>query len=269
MLSRMHQKLGTAGFVIAIIALVAAMTGGAFAALSSSDKRFVKKEAKKFSKKFSKQFATPGPAGPQGLPGAPGAQGLPGAPGKDGADGDDGAPGADGASVEVADEATGTANCSGLGGASVQVEGQPATQQFVCNGETGFTKTLPVGETETGVWGVVQTDKEKEEQAYAVGSYNIPLAKTVTRNYINSAGEAKVGSAANCPGTFTEPKANPGHLCVYTSPTIAVNLGAFFAFQGGLASAGNHKYGWVLKLIFVPGTEAGAALGTWAVTAGA
>jgi hypothetical protein len=48
MLRRVHQKLGTAGFVISIVALVAALGGGAYAAsgsLSGKQKQEVSKIA--------------------------------------------------------------------------------------------------------------------------------------------------------------------------------------------------------------------------------
>ncbi|HEX5990294.1 MAG TPA: hypothetical protein VFY75_08795 [Solirubrobacterales bacterium] len=276
MISRIHNKLGTAGFVVAIVALVAALSGAAIAAnggLTGKQKKEVKKIAKKFAGKDGKD----GAQGPKGDPGAKGDTGAPGAAGKDGTNGTngtdgvngaDGADGAPGASVTGTPIAAGGA-CGTQTGVKYSLSG---TDTNVCNGTTGFTKTLPVGETETGVWAATQDDATKEEQRFVTGSYNIPLAKVPTRNYINSAGEAKVGNIANCPGSFTEPKANEGNLCVYTSPTLATNLGALFIFQGGLASAANHKYGWILKFLFIPDAvepfEPGAVVGTWAVTAG-
>jgi hypothetical protein len=88
MISRIHARLGTAGFVIAIVALIAALTGTAFAAakLNATQKKEVVKIAKKFAGK-------PGPAGPQGPVGP---QGAPGAAGKEGPRGLSGSPGDDG-----------------------------------------------------------------------------------------------------------------------------------------------------------------------------
>jgi hypothetical protein len=91
MFSKIHQKLGTAGFVIAIVALVVAMTGAAIAAgLGSEEKKEIKKQAKKFSKQFSKQFAIPGPAGPSGQPGPVGPRGDGGPQGAQGPKGEPG-----------------------------------------------------------------------------------------------------------------------------------------------------------------------------------
>ena len=59
MIERIHQKLGTAGFVIAIVALIAALGGTALAAakLNGTQKKEVEKIAKKYAGK-------PGAAGP-------------------------------------------------------------------------------------------------------------------------------------------------------------------------------------------------------------
>jgi hypothetical protein len=94
MISRLHEKLGTAGLVVAIVALVAALGGTAFAAvdtLSSKEKKEVKKIAKKFAGKPGAPGA-PGPAGPAGPAGAKGATGATGATGPVGPAGPEGSP---------------------------------------------------------------------------------------------------------------------------------------------------------------------------------
>jgi len=83
----MHRKFGTAGLIVAVLALVVALTGAAFAAgggLTGKEKKQVVKIAKKFAGKT-------GAAGAKGDTGAKGEQGIPGAPGKNGIDGEDGA----------------------------------------------------------------------------------------------------------------------------------------------------------------------------------
>lgn len=259
MLSRMHNKLGTAGFVIAIIALVAAMTGGAYAALSSADKKVIKKEAKKFSKQFAKQFAKPGPAGPQGPAGTNGTNG------KDGTNGTNGAPGAPGKDGETP---TGTAfTGSKTVGSTTCTEGgleyKTASQtRLVCNGAkgtTGFTDTLPAGKTETGVWSAINATGSTPSLLLNF-SFNIPLAEgsTYEANWINAAGEAKVGSLTNCPGSASEPEALPGNLCVYTTNAEKVsapeNMTFFAKEEEGSVAIFNLDSG-------------GSAFGTWAVTA--
>ncbi len=79
MFSRIHNKLGSAGLIVAIVALVAALTGSAFAAGV-----FTKKQEKQIIK-IAKKYA--GKQGPQGIPGP---QGPAGATGKEGARGPEG-----------------------------------------------------------------------------------------------------------------------------------------------------------------------------------
>jgi hypothetical protein len=74
MFSRLHNRLGTAGFVLAIVALVAAVAGTAFAAQGLNSKQ------KKEVKKIARSVANPGPAGAAGAAGANGAAGPEGAP---------------------------------------------------------------------------------------------------------------------------------------------------------------------------------------------
>ena len=57
MISRIHSKLGTAGFIVAIVALVAAL-GVALAASGLNSKQ--KKEVKKIAKQFARQSPGPG-----------------------------------------------------------------------------------------------------------------------------------------------------------------------------------------------------------------
>ena len=68
--SRIHDKLGTAGLVVAVIALVFAMVGGAFAAAGLTTKQ--KKQVKTIAKKYAGKQGSAGPQGPQGVTGANG-----------------------------------------------------------------------------------------------------------------------------------------------------------------------------------------------------
>jgi hypothetical protein len=212
MLSRLHQKLGTAGLVVAVVALVAALSGAAFAAgggLTGKEKTEVKKIAKKFA---GKNGAT-GPAGQQGPKGDPGAKGDAGAAGSAGAIGPEGPEG-------------------------------PAGPEGP-EGETGYTETLPAGEILTGAystgWGSNKTvasvggwepktaaeggaeGQLYEPEQYVSFSFNIPLTVAPTVAWLNKDESATVpGSTAelgDCKGTKEEPKPDPGVLCVYVWQT--------------------------------------------------
>jgi hypothetical protein len=214
MLSRIHQRLGTAGLIIAVVALVVALTGTAFAAvdrLSSQEKKEVKKIAKSFQGK--------GPTG------APGPQGSAGAAGPAGPAGADGAP------------------------------GQP--------GETGPTgppgptsAKLPSGETETGLWSFVEQGAAAE---FVTMSYPLKLNSGPTFNYV------ALGSPdPDCPGSVTNPQADPGNLCIYSkelvNATLAPSNGGFDAYSE------DKKSGAVIEFLISGGAEA-FGWGSWAVTA--
>jgi hypothetical protein len=113
-LRAIREPFGKAGLTVAILALVFAMVGGAYAAsggLTGKQKKEVEKIAKKYAGKT-------GPAGSQGPAGPAGAKGDTGTNGKDGTNGTNGKEGPEGKQGK--------------------------------DGTTGFTETLPSGETETG-----------------------------------------------------------------------------------------------------------------------
>jgi hypothetical protein len=94
MLRRIHDRLGTAGLVVAVVALVVALAGTAFAATGLNPMQ--KKEVKKIAKRFAGKPGAPGPkgdAGPVGPQGPKGDQGVKGDPGKQGPAGEQGPPG--------------------------------------------------------------------------------------------------------------------------------------------------------------------------------
>jgi len=159
----MHQKLGTAGFVVAIVALVVALTGAAFAAggLTKQQEKQVTKIAKKYAGKRGKT----GPAGPQGPAGAPGAKGDTGPKGDKGDKGEKGERGE-----------------RGLEG----FEGSPWTAGGV----------LPSGATETGGWSYGQSTASLILTSI---SFNIPLEEAPAERIL-AAGESTTecpGSVAN------------------------------------------------------------------------
>jgi hypothetical protein len=258
MFSQIHEKLGTAGFIIAIVALVAAMSGGAYAAskgLSGKEKKQVKSIAKKEAKKFAGKQGpqgvqgVPGPQGPQGPQGARGAIGPTGSPGMDGTSG------ADGKSVEIG-SATG-GECPD-GGSTVQVEGELLTKEAVCNGETGFTETLPEGKTLKGVWSFAR--KGEASTTYVPISFLIPLATAMPEARVHFVAVGEPTPPADCQGNVAEPTAAAGSMCIYAS----VLLNGTSPFVEEIAGTG-YKYGANLRFTTPEGISLGR--GTWAVTA--
>lgn len=196
MLSKLHDRLGSAGLALSVIALVVALAGTAYAggALTGPEKKEIEKQSKKFSKQFSKQFAIEGPAGPQGLPGSPGekgdsgAQGEPGEEGKQGPAGEPGPKGEKGAKGDKGDP------------------GDPWTAGG----------TLPVGATETGAFAAKGT---AAGMIVASLEFSIPLAAPLDSEHVITLAAGYSGGNENCDGTVESPKADSGYLCIYIGQT--------------------------------------------------
>jgi hypothetical protein len=289
-----REPFGTAGLIVACVALIAALGGTAFAAakLNSTQKKEVEKIAKKFAK-----------AGPAGAPGAAGANGTAGSEGKAGAvgpvglqgpegpAGEKGPKGANGKSViaEPAVNGSGAGECE-AGGTKFEVEGS-GTPEAVCNGTTGFTKTLPSGETETGTWSAgpfaAETVAEPAFHALFVPiSFSIPLAAPLENpalctasacqvHYVTPEGEELNGAfneetSTECNGSAEAPSAEPGNLCIYVGLEESVLSADPFVANPSLeypdgGPGGAATTGAVLG-VSLQGSESKAS-GTWAVTA--
>jgi hypothetical protein len=243
MISRIHDRLGTAGFVLAIVALMVALSGGAYAAQAGlSGKQ--KKEVKKIAQTEAKKFATAGP------PGAPGSNGKDGSNGSNGSNGKDGAPGAVGPQGPQ-----GVPGAPGPQGAQGP-KGEPWTPD----------NTLPAGATETGTWYFASNG---EEVQYAPISFPIPLKKADADSMIIETFKKNAASTPNCPGSSEEPKAEPGVLCIYTSDKGTSLLfgqpnGVFKLLKTG-EEAGVSPSGGLLLFEFIAATQTMA--GSFAVRA--
>ena len=237
-----REPFGTAGLILACVALVFALTGAAFAAKGALTGK-QKKEVEKIAKKFAGKPGAQGPAGPQGPAGAngkDGTQGEKGAKGDPGTPGGPGTPGADGKSAEVSPIASGETECEGRGGALVFVPGGEEAE--VCNGSPwAGGGLLPPGVTETGTWGVTSVPSEASNSGLAPISFMLPLPVKIEPEHIfigtgrerkskeNETGEPapetefeeRCGSSFRSPSGFIPlelPTAEEaGTLCVYIS----------------------------------------------------
>jgi collagen triple helix repeat protein len=240
MFSVLRRRVSYAN-VVATLALVFAMSGGALAA-----SKFLITSTKQIKPSVLAQLK--GKTGKSGPAGAAGAQGPAGAAGEKGAAG-----------------ATGPQGPAGPAGPQGPVgpKGPAGT-----NGTTGFTETLPSGKTETGSW-TDQIPSGSEAFGFASISFAIPLASALEQSQVFFISE---GAAApeQCPGTVTNPAAKPGNLCVYeqnagglaTSPVFPAVNDPSTIFGGGAGAAGAY-----ILLSLAEGETAGTAWGTWAVTA--
>jgi len=265
-----REKLGPAGFTLAIIALIFALAGGAYAAsggLSGKQKKEVKAIAKSYAGK-------PGAAGAAGTNGTNGTNGKDGAEGKAGPEGKQGLVGNAGASVTSTESAAAieghcNGTSSGLGGSKFVVG---ATKTYACNGKngvTGFTDTLPPGKTETGVWSNSTVKATAETEILIPISFPIPLpAASEAVYFLNQAEtEAEEGEAfdAGCTGNVISPVAPPGALCIYTGSETKEHVSfSLVAFAGSL---GYQTSGTVIHTLTGEAPVTLIAEGAWAVTA--
>jgi hypothetical protein len=230
----------TPATVIAGLALVFAMTGGAYAA-----KKYLITSTKQISPSVLKQLQ--GKVGAVGAPGSAGAQGAQGPAGPAGPAGPSGAGGAKGE--------TGPAGAKGATGAAGAIGATGAKGATGATGETGFTEKLPKGKTETGTWTVGSPSAGLVRAAL---SLSIPLAAAPAAadvHYLTVGG----GETTECPGTVEKPEAGPGQVCIYTLEASEVSYFSLAGFPRRFASG--------VVLAFNVETGQGAASGTWAVTA--
>ena len=245
MFSRIGKRFTYANVALTI-ALVFAMTGGAYAAkkyLITSTKQISPSVLKAFAGKAGPAGAT-GAAGPAGAPGAQGPAGTAGGPGEKGAPGEKGEKGA---------------------------KGSPWTPG-----------TLPSEATETGGWvmgdgnAVAAAGFGMNEQAHAAISFAIPITKALDSSHVqsNTVGFPTGATAVeteHCPGSVEAPKAKPGFLCVYTGEATEMNFPAPFIFKlSGGASLISTEQGASTAgamLTWVPEGKHSYGVGSWAVTA--
>lgn len=178
MYRKFHDRFGSAGVVISVIALIAALGGTAIAAagLTAQQEKQVKKIAKKY-------------AGKPGPPGATGPVGTAGANGKDGTNGTNGKNGTDGESVAIS--AYKGEECEeGEGEEGAKFTNAKGTA-YACNGKEGSPWTvggvLPTGKTLKGMWGAGAGETQTMNMPI---SFNIPLNGPLAAGNVHFAGNA-------------------------------------------------------------------------------
>jgi hypothetical protein len=251
--------------VASTLALVFAMSGGAYAA-----KSYVITSTNQISPKVLKvlrgRTGLGGAAGAKGAAGPQGVSGGQGPKGETGANGENGASGTSGTSVAIKAFSGSRGKCT-LGGSEFRA-GSSAT--FACNGKEGSPwvdgGTLPSGATETGVLaaaGAPTPVRGAEEGIATTISFPIPLSEPLEASGIHfiKAGESP---PEGCSGSLLEPQAEPGNLCVFEFRSNNVGQYVPLGVKAGIMLA-------VVANETTPGSgefnkEDEETEGTWAVT---
>src|SRR6266487_264668 len=225
MFSMLKNRFGIPG-VIALMALVLAMIGGAYAATNNGA---LTAKQKKEVKAIAKSFQGTGPAGAAGANGTNGTNGAKGDTGAQGEKGDQGIQGVAGTSVTTS-TFTGEAHGCKEGGVLVKSASPEAAACNGVKGETGFTETLPSGETEKGAWAL---SIGAEGVGFGDISFPIPLSVTSVPATVVAKGATGTGGCEG--GTAQNPTAEPGNLCIYVGeePIGPVTVAAAVRADGG------------------------------------
>jgi hypothetical protein len=284
--------LPTPGVAIAFLALVLAVTGGAFAATGDHGSPGSTKSPNATVAKAKAKTGPRGPAGPKGATGSAGATGPAGATGLAGAtgpggaqgpqgpqgpagnNGEKGANGINGTSVTSKEVKAGEAACNKEGGSEFTTG---STKTYACNGEKGVLhpgETLPKGATETGTWAAEGVAAATGEYVGATISFPVRLAEKgeVNAVYVAVGESTSSGTLAEqCEGDVENPGAKPGDLCVFEGESPAIHHGGLESYGHAIVSPDGGIYPGPTggQLVFKT-TQTGrvSAEGTWAVTEG-
>lgn len=273
MYRRFHDRFGTAGVVIGVIALIAALGGTALAAggLTKAQEKQVTKIAKKY-------------AGKPGAAGVAGTNGTNGTNGKDAAPGAAGSPGSDGEGVTVAaasaaecpEGGTKFSNGTGTGKACNGAEGEEGPPG------TGGGGTLPEDATETGTYLIGDTSPVYGGLVSTTAiSFPIPLDDGLDSSHIiylapgESDGNCNDGFSTNGTPSSANPEAASGYLCIFSGDEAGggINEGGPGAIAAAnlttLVIGSTSTTGAILAgnaSTFEPVAAGELYVGTWAVT---
>ena len=273
---RKHLNPSTA---IAVIALVFAATGGAFAATGGSSHGPTSKGTLTARTSKAKSKAKAGPRGPAGAKGATGPAGPSGPAGPGGAvgpagpvgtAGGPGTPGSNGQSVSSTVLAKGNATCKEGGAEFTSASGTSTA----CNGATGAKGetgspwtaggVLPAKATETGVISTPRTSEVVTGGVFLQISFPIPLESELGETQFEIVKHEATG--VSCKGTVARPTAPEKFLCVYLQQEPEESDVSSYAIIDPVSGEQGASRAGAMFSAFFTGASTDFLYGTWAVT---
>jgi hypothetical protein len=121
-------------------------------------------------------------------------------------------------------------------------------------------ETLPSGKTEFGKYYALGSPAPQGQYAVDVISYQFPLPSTPIDHYLPPGATP----TAECTGSFGNPQAAPGHLCVYSNK----RGGVLTTYSGdGMGFDELDRYGFAVNIQSSGSPNNFYDVGSWAVTA--
>ena len=121
-------------------------------------------------------------------------------------------------------------------------------------------ETLTSGKTEVGKYYALGSPAPSGQFAVDVISYQFPLPSTPIDHYLPPG----TASTADCPGSFDNPKAAPGHLCVYSEKRGGTQTSYS---SDGMGFDALDRYGFAVNIVSSGSPNNFYDYGSWAVTA--
>lgn len=249
----------TPSMMLAVTAVVLALTGASFAASANTHGGPATATVTKAKAKARTRTGPRGPAGPAGKNGPPGPAGAAGPAGPAGARGETGP--------------AGPAGRQGVQGEKGETGEVGETGEAGAPGPVGPQGPLQSGKTETGAWSAFATvtvpengklEESSQELRGLPISFTLPVQSSITPVFLKT-GE---GKTSECPGTAEKPEAAAGFLCVYATEEGGVNTGTISFLAANKFGLGASSTGAIMRIRVTAETGATPfAWGAWAVTA--
>lgn len=134
-------------------------------------------------------------------------------------------------------------------------------------GTSVYDASIPSGKTVRGAWGGRYPTPNASTSFLLSYSFPTPAPVPLTSAQVNVAGTGE-DSAPLCTGSFADPTAPPGKVCIYIRFDSLETSGGFAAWALGPDGSNANRYGFEVQIDDTGGANSNVrAEGTWAYTA--